>query len=808
MANIPFRKVLGLNQQTYQRLKMSLSLNLRRQIFVAVCDDLVLRDRLAAQLQNDISRSAAEQTDAVGQVMRVNGRSAGHNYPQFVSLQLNLDDPNPLIQIAQWLTQFPPPIVRGQRAPMPAFQILGVEHLTRQSPAIQRLFFTHLQTIERNLPLLDFSLLIWTTEPWFYALPQSAPGFWRCRTGVFEFIGDPTPLSITAPERFGAQSSQQGATTSLLRERELVPLRKEPPRQPPAQVEVKESVTQLVPAPEQKEEDSTNPIAPATADELENPWSILAEDLFQPYEPAEEAAAAHEPLLAPEAPAAAPDELDELDELEAEAPLPQAETPQAETTQARATAKQEAEQKTEQKTEQPVLPLAAEASSTAAAETSVTPELLGEVPVEPIQVPDEILAIYEPVAILYRHIQELHRQQAHPTQFVDAYCQLGNFFRDRIEMGEVTPHNLTIAIQAYEQVLLWLTESSPLWVDILNDLGNLYWMTSRATTNATQALLFLQQGVRAYQLALTKINPEAEAQTYPMVQNNLGAAYADLARYHDSVQNLELSIQSYQQALRYRQPETDPLRYASTQNNLGTTYWNLAQYKDPPTNLKLSAHAYSEALHYYDPEQEPLNYAMIQNNLGTAYWNLSQHERPQEWLTLAVSAYQMALKYRTLEAAPVAHAATQNNLGTAFWHVANHSEDAQERSNYLKQAIAAYEAALEAADYLKQHQPGVAALNFDPVATRNNLGLAHYQLATDVMNQLAPAAQTQHLQAALDHHVMALQGWENQSNLRQTALNCLIQTARAAYSQLGLPGQTMALSRIPGHLLPEILPKL
>jgi hypothetical protein len=191
VTDISSRKILGQNQLTYQRLKVSLSLNLRRQIFVAVCDDLLLRDRLAAQLQSELSKS----------------KTAPRPYPRLVSLNLNLNDPNPIVQIAQWLRQNPPPTSNRRVAPMPAFQIMGVEQLTRQSAANQRLFFTHLQSIEHSLPLLESSILIWTTQPWFRTLPQSAPDFWRCRTGIFEFVGDPTPLQNSGTWEIGTSGS-------------------------------------------------------------------------------------------------------------------------------------------------------------------------------------------------------------------------------------------------------------------------------------------------------------------------------------------------------------------------------------------------------------------------------------------------------------------------------------------------------------------------------------------------------------------------------------------------------------------------
>lgn len=761
---------------------------MRRQVFVAVCDDLILRDRVAIQLQTEINQSNSVLSHHSPRA------SSSQPYPQLVSLQLNLDDPNPLIQIAQWLTQSPPPTVGGQSAAMPTFQILGVEHLTRQAPAVQRLFFTHLQTFERNLPLLDFSILIWTTRPWYYAISQSAPEFWRCRTGVFEFVGDPTPLSVTSPERFGVQSSQQ----VVWRPPTAVPPKAQPAAQenqearqeihsdrvaPP--LEAEKTIAPPPPDPDNLPDDSPDDLS-------ENPWAALAEDLNELYESLEE-------------------ERRSVDGANDGAVSQRREQLRDDRERSRQTVDLPSSKAAEK------APIATPAIPSTLAryfrinETEAPPAAeVAKAAVLPLKLPDTLSDGQGPIKTLLEQIEVLQQHQAPPTVLAEAYRALGNCFRDRIEQGELTPQNLVIAIQAYEQVLRCLPESSLLWVDVLNDLGNLYWMMSRAIPNPGEALPYLKQGIHAYQLALTKIDPDTQAQTYPMVQNNLGAAYADLARHHEPVQHLELSVQSYRQALRYRKPETDPLRYASTQNNLGTTYWNLAQYKDPVLNLKAAIAAYSEALRYYQPDREPINYAMIQNNLGTAYWNLSQHEYSQDWLKSAVSSYQMALKYRTLEAAPAAHAATQNNLGTAYWHVANYTEHPQERLECLQQAIVAYEAALHAVDYLYSHHPQAAPslLNFDRFATHNNLGLAHYQIATDQLNGLDTDAQSAHLQAALEHHVAALQGWEKDSNLRQTAMNCIIQAVRAAYNQLGLPGQSLALAKIPGQLLPEILPKL
>jgi tetratricopeptide (TPR) repeat protein len=697
VTDISSRKILGQNQLTYQRLKVSLSLSLRRQVFIAVCDDLMLRDRLAAQLQSELAKSKGES----------------RLYPRLVSLNLDLNDPNPIAQVAQWLSQNPPPISGRRVTTMPAFQLMGVEQLTRQSAATQRLFFTHLQSIEQTLPLLESSLLIWITQPWFRSLPQSAPEFWRCRTGIFEFVGDPTPLSAGGTWEIGTQRLN----------------------------DLPRSAQDGVPGDDGNGQNGDYYDLGEAAAPVRNRSAIVIDVL-----PKQEVS------------------------------TKKVTTPDPQSTVAVQVATQVAQNRAAQ-------------------------EKMARLP----------MTVNLDLLPLPQQIELLKQRNAAPEVLAEAYRNLGNSYRDRIEQGDSSAATLNAAIQAYEKVLPLLTEDSMLWVDLLNDLGSLYWMLSRTPDRLETSLHHLKKGILAYQLALTKIDLSTQSLVYPMVQNNLGAAYADLARYQEAAANLQLAVQSYQEALRYRDAETDPRRYASTQNNLGTTYWNLAQYQAPEENLKEAIAAYSEALCHYDPEEEPFNYAMIQNNLGTAYWNLAQRERPRDWLSLAVAAYQIALQYRTLEAAPAAFAATQNNLGTAYWHLASQADQAEEKLDSLRQAIVAYEAALQAAQIMAMHPSDPAqpiTLSFDLFATYNNLGLAYYQVVTDPKAGLDSMTQSAYLESAMKHHILAYQGWAGRSDLQQTAFSCMVQTCRAFYNQLGIAGQNLALSLIPGQLLPEVLPKL
>lgn len=610
------------NQKTYQRLKLSLSLGLRRQLFIAVCDDLGLQNRLASKLHADLAPLAPKTPP----------NSPPVESPQLVSLHLDLEDPHPFKQIAQWLGD------HQSQIPMPAFQLVGVEHLTAQPATIQRLFLRRLQTIDRSLPRLESSLLLWLPRPWLQLIQKSVPEFWQWHTGLFEFAGEPSPL-------------------------------------PPAAIDPENSPSK----------------------EWENDYLDSALD----------------PNLDP----------------------------------------------------------------------------------------------------------NVAKQQQNPVPtpaLTNAYLNLAQQYRDRLETGEVTEENLIIAIQAYEQVLNGLQDQPQPLVDVLNDLGNLYLMRSRLLSNAPAAKTQLEQGIALYYQALEKFSPAQAPETYAMIQSNLGAAYGDLARYgvtpDPQTSPLQQSIHAYQEALRYRDKEQEPLKYAATQNNLGTTYWHLAQQvttKDIAANyLHCAIAAYAEAMTHYYGQGDALNWAMIQNNLGTAYWNLAQYEQPESWLQLAVGAYQDALKYRKRDNLPAACAATQNNLATAFWHLAERCIDnSPARKEYLQKAISIYDSALSIAASLSTQQPPIP-VSFDIFATRNNLGLAYYQIATEGLLELKPKTKSRYLELALHQHLLALEGFAIDSDAYKNAFNFIIKTVRTFYKEGGVAGQNFALSLIPGQLLPDLLPKL
>ncbi len=681
-------KVSSWNRQTYQRLKLALTLGLRRQLFVAVCDDLSLRNRLAGKLHAELG------------ITEEKGATQAQDYPKLVTLTLNAKDPNPLAQIAQWFSQ------NSSSQLAPGFQILGVEQLTRQPPASQRLFLRRLQVIERNLSQLESTLLLWLPRPWFYTIQQSVPEFWQWHTGIFEFEGEPTPL-------------------------------------PPVGATLPEA--------------STVPPTESRSGTFKQDLQTLTQDFVKPKE-------------------------------------------------------KKADSNSEKKQQKPTK-TAKDASSETSFQQALADLKLGEeTQIAETDLNQAQLSIPQPASGESAQNKQLPTLEdaadsKPPASPADAYLDLGNYYRHLIEQGDVTEENLGIAVQAYEQALPWLEEPSRL-SDLLNDLGNLYWMLSHCVGSSEHKLSYLEKGIQAYQLALTKLTDTVAPQTYAMIQNNLGAAYGDLARYKEPEDSLEQSIRAYEEALRYRRADSEPTKYASTQNNLGTAHWNLAQHQSPVVNLRAAIASYAEALTYYDSKTEPMSWAMIQNNLGTAYWNLAQYEQPESWLELATAAYLDALIYRTASVAPAASAATQNNLGTAYWHLADRfPDDVDARGNYLNQCIGAYEKAIALVEQLAQNTPPTP-VNFDTLATYNNLGLAHYQLATEPQFSLNKAAKSAHLEAALNQQLIACQCVDPQSDAYQTNLNYIVKTIRAFYQECGISGQNMALSKVPGQMLAKILPRL
>ncbi|WP_413164991.1 tetratricopeptide repeat protein [Capilliphycus salinus ALCB114379] len=716
----------GVNQQVYLRLKRALLLNLRRQILIAVCDDLPLRQRMIARLQTEFTKRENSPKGSATTPKKINIRSSG--FTNWVTLTLNLEEPNLIAQIEQWFAENGS-VNSTVSGSVVGFQILGVEQLTRQPAAMQWSFLHHLRNLESHLPQLEFSLLLWIPSPWLRCIEQSAPEFWRWRTGVFEFAGDPTPMTATI---------------------------------------------------QQSQDFDLNPVSNTGKPNRLSQSEETGQTRFSGVE------------------GVVSDDSDRLADTKPPANI----TAEA-------------------------VKLASVADQNSITRNATQPQTS---PPKSVKKPLDLTQTLQKV-------KRLQQIQTSPKQLTRAYRILIERVRQQMQAGGLrSTEQICLAIEVYETGWQQLENTSrPILkrseiVDWLNDLGTLYWMRfhqEKAAKTARGAVCFLEQSIIFYQKALMYANPAQQAASCPRLQKNLGAAYGDLARIRDPVENWQQSVNAYGEAIRLfgvvigdrgelecqSQTPTQPiaLSCAATLNNLGTAYWNLAQYTQPSYHLKAAISAYTQAERYYSGDRDRRELGMIQANIGTAYWNLAQHEPEDKWLHLAIEAYQNALKYRSPKTDAPACAATQNNLGIAYWHLASRDQDSEIRARFLKKAIAAYEIALTLVEQLSPTQ-----LNFDPLATHNNLGLAHYQLGKDRHLLMSQTERVAHLEAALRHHLQA--GCQQvqpkttanavESGRHQIDLAPVIRTMRAIYTEAGLPGQNRALSQIPAHLLSEILRSL
>jgi tetratricopeptide (TPR) repeat protein len=680
------RKILGINQRTYQSLKLALTLPLRRQLLIAVCDNTVLQNQLASQLETDIAQATIRGNRAEDAFQQ--------HFTQLTHLRLEADHPDLIAQVAQWLKQQP-------QNSMSSLQVLGIEQMTRQSLMLQHHFLQSLDKIDRLLPHLEASLLIWLPWPWFRAIQQSAPHFWQWRSGVFEFVGDPTPITTLdaspqpQPEALHqaiqfTQLPQSPLSTGLYGEASSLPGHAPAPPIPPAR------------RPQQ-----------ASADL----WTLLSEDLAKFEQSVSETSGQGT-------------EVETIDPPDRDPPI----TPG----KASSPGEQVAPDLPSGENSQPVSLEPPQGEGTVA-ETAVTPE-----PSDFPQNPLEKLA-------------HLNRDQASPEEMAQAYLALGHYYREQIEAGHTTAKLVQSATDAYEEGLRWLTDTDPAWGTGLNDLGTLYWMQAQQQQSREQLLAGMYRSVETYQRGLTKVNQKLQPDIASRLHSNLGAVYSTLAAYENAAENLRQSVNAYRQALPLCNPEQNAEEYATLQNSLGSVYWKLSHYEQPKSCLHRAIAAYNESLRYRHPEKAPLDYAAVQNNLGIAYWSLAKQERPIFLLKHAIAAYRDALNYRTPHTDPAACASTYNNLGTAYWELASQIDQQEDPNNrYQQNAAIAYEAALKAA---QQGQSNLDLQSIHHCLANVYEQLAHKGVTADAIALQMQRALNHHL-AAIDQLPKSSQNYE------------------------------------------------
>ncbi|MBD2081818.1 hypothetical protein [Leptolyngbya sp. FACHB-17] len=553
-----------LNQQTYVRLRLTLSLNLRRQVLIAVCDDSALRNQFAAQLEADITTDPLQ-----------NGSTTC-----FTSFGLNLDNPDVLEQIQQQ---------PAARIGTLSVQVTGIDRLTRQSVYIQRIFLNSLSTIAQQIPTLDFNLVLWVTRPWCRAIQQSAPEFWQWHTGLFEFEGDPFGQNLTPPSTNGTSNGYR-------------------------KFKLDSDLTDFVLAAVMQTIDLDDQTALAQVLESNHPDTeplrILhqIEELHQARSSADAISALYRQLgdwyrdrLDPSRPAAqsltivirayeqalklvdmksdeVPDLLNDIANLywiKARSGSGSAVTNLEKALKAYQFALDRTNPEIQPQTYAMIQNNLGSVYSDLASQQS----------------PEENLRA---AVLAYQASIQYRSFETDPARYAATQNNLGTAFWN-LAQHQSPMLNLQAAVDAYNEALRYYTsEQEPLHYAMLqNNLGTAYWNLSRceqAVQGLAKAEEFLQLAIGAYRVALIYRTLEAAPLAYAATQNNLGTAYWHLAS-QESTQNEERSIyllcaiDAYQEALGAVQylaaASTDhapPLSFdiSATHHHIGLAYYQTA----------------------------------------------------------------------------------------------------------------------------------------------------------------------------------------------------------------------------------------
>ncbi|MEL7328263.1 MAG: hypothetical protein AAGJ69_00255 [Cyanobacteria bacterium J06559_1] len=825
------RQILGINQQAYQSLRASMSLNLRRQLLIAVCDSVVLQNQLASQLEQDLAEKSWLATQARGSSSSLALTNSGT--PLSISLRLerltfDSEDAHLPRQVAHWVRQA---TLSGSTI-LPQVQMLGIEQMTRQPAIIQNHFLRSLEQIEALLPRLNTSLLVWVPWPWLRTIQSSSPNFWKWRNGVFEFVSDPTPtvpspVSSSALEnnldanRFAEEVSRlaNGARENSRIDRHV---NNSPDNQP---------VVARDDAAVNGTADSAYPTIDATHQVVALYGETDDSDFGDYDQPTLETVAIWDTVDVDATPVDSPEEV-ELEShgythqaLAKQGPEDQAPENQAPKDQAFTEQMLEGLSPEDQASEEDDISLQwgqlrsthhqpapdEQTHTTNQTTDQATDEqsLAESVQAEEDQPP---LAAESSVESAIEVASKAHRQRA-----ADDYFEIGRGYRNRIEAGERGLSTIEPAIAAYEGGLRCLSGPHPDWGSGLNDLGTLYWLKAQQLNDAQQIVDCMNHSIELYAEALTKIEPDHEHDMACQLHSNMGAVYSMLATMVEPVYYFQQAAEAYTQALPLCSLAENPDEYATLHNSLGSVYWKLSHYAQAPEQVQESLRqaivAYQQALSGYQAEERPLDYAAVQNNLGITYWSLAKYiESDADSVTTlkhAIASYREALSYRTPDSDPAACAITYNNLALAYWDLSKDETtgeittektiDSEARLRYQRNAVTAFEAAL-------QTSAAVGSLSqMDRAAIYHCLGDVHAQMVDNAPSQAEIASS---LQKSLHSYVQAIDGMPTASPVYEARLNAIVANLRSHRQHLGLASQQAALNRVPSELVSEVMQAL
>ncbi len=494
--------------------------------------------------------------------------------PQLVTLYLDPTHPDPVRSMQQWQQQHPP----GTH--QPHFQVLGVEQLTRQPARMQREFLAALEQLDTALPLWESSLVIWLPRPWLHAIRQSAVHFWQWHTGIFEFEGEPTPLSAI-PDRPPARvvsshpAPRQSATPALLR--------------PPAL-----------------------PEHPSGAEVLLRWQGVTAGDRTEPAVLSEAIAAYRQALRQRDL-----SEDERRDLLEGLGHFHRC--------QARnlpATAADQAKTHLHDSLEAYRQLLNRLDPETDALACSTTYHSLGLIYSDLAQHEAPAVNLERAIAAYRAAINRRGRPQPGDRPALHWYASTANNLGTacwNLAQHHHAPENLQRAIAAYRKALDYYRREER--------------REERRENRPEPGTPRIDSGTHLPDR--DRLPPDA---SYGMIQANLGTAYLNLSQHDPNPDWLLRAIQAYQVALQYRTRHDRPAAYAATQNNLGTAYWHLAQRavpqtapdgtvpqarRDRRTAWQAAAAAYAQALDVPNTVTLSFDRHATASQLGLVYYQLA-----------------------------------------------------------------------------------------------------------------------------------------------------------------------------------------
>lgn len=581
----------GHNQETYQRLQSALQATPPHQIWIAICDDLPLQRQLAATVEESLKVQYGVSS---------------------TQLLFRASAPNLVHQLQDWAE-------RTETKRSPVLQIIGVEQLTYQGADQQYQFLRSLRGLLPMWQQLGCSLLIWLPRPWLKQVKRAVPVL--CKT-VFEFIGEPTPLSTVVsepPHQAAFSSAQQWQFTETSVAEVPQPVAKTAKPKPRPVPEAVEAVSSELSA------DAAEVLT--FSDDL---WQRLQTDLTR-LESGEEPPTAA-PVSSTNADTLEPDVIESVvlpvSDGAVEVDIPAAENGHS-----------------------GVIP--AEVRNAWA----IAYELRDRVQEGDVSEPTLSQAIQK-----YQSLQPQAETTPHRTEALNDLGSLYWLWAQHATDLETYQNRLTTSCELYESAL---SPTSPgTGPDILtrlhSNLGSVYSLLA-----AHEAPVHcLGKAVRAFHRALQYTSLETAPTEYATLQTHLGTAYWSLAQHSNEASHLHRAITAYQEALKYSRPQQQPEAYGQLQNNLGIALWSLARHERPEFLLKEAVNAYRSALAYRTPETDPAGCAATYNNLGTAYWDLGGHaeERSQNqrlaWQQ-SIQAYEMALS--------TSESVSSESLGFDLW---------------------------------------------------------------------------------------------------------------------------------------------